>query len=122
MAPSGEPGTALQVYCMQSTRARSSIPFWPVSSHTPGTGTNALTAHSCVASVESSSREIIVVARGRQSAADHRMYRPASSRPVITPTSAGGGTQSASMVRAQCLWECPRRADGMSGGSEVSES
>eukprot|EP00961_Rhodomonas_salina_P274907 3713783-Rhodomonas_salina.1 len=66
-AQSGKPGTARQAYRMQSTRARSSIPFWPVSSHTTGTGTtgNARTAHSCVASVESSSREIIIDARGR---------------------------------------------------------
>eukprot|EP00961_Rhodomonas_salina_P155581 2095267-Rhodomonas_salina.2 len=122
MAPSGEPVTGRPAYRMQSTRAHSSIPVCPVSSHAPGTGTNARTAHNCVASVESSSREIIVVARGRRSAADRRVYLPASSRPVIDPTSAGGGTQSASMVRAPGLWECPRRADGMSSGGEKSES
>eukprot|EP00961_Rhodomonas_salina_P164295 2213171-Rhodomonas_salina.1 len=122
MAPSGEPGTARPEYSMQSTRARSILPFWPVSSHAQGTGINARTAHSCVASVESSSRETIVVARGRWSAAERRMYRPSSSRPVITPTSTGGGTQSASVAGVHGLWERRRRADSVPGSVEASES
>eukprot|EP00961_Rhodomonas_salina_P265420 3588024-Rhodomonas_salina.1 len=118
IAPSGEPDTAREACQTQSTRTLPGISPRSVSNHSTGTEISACTAHNCVASVESSSQFTIVVALGRPAAADRRVYRPESSRPLITPTSTGGGRQPSFSWSPSGL--CGRgRSSGIGGGGRV---
>eukprot|EP00961_Rhodomonas_salina_P130665 1759129-Rhodomonas_salina.2 len=111
MAPAGEPDTARQACRTQSTLIRSDHSRGAFSNHATGTEMSARTAHNCAANVESSSRVTSVAARGRQAAADCRVYCPLSSLPVITPTSTGGGKPPSSSGSLAGRWERPLAAD-----------
>eukprot|EP00961_Rhodomonas_salina_P297083 3936925-Rhodomonas_salina.1 len=88
------------------------------SSHATGTERRALTAHSCAASVESSSPATGASARGRRAAADCRVYRPSAFLPVIAPTSTGGGTPPSSRGSRARRWGRPLPADSRDGAKE----